>query len=327
MVMSSTPVQNSAFYADPASLGSLKQAARVENPQALREAARQFESLFTQMMLKSMREANFGDSLAGSEATDFYQDMHDSQLAVEMSKGRGLGLADMLVQQLTKAGARNDAVSVTASASVAIAGRQPIRGQSLELGPTLPTAAGPSVTSRVDPRGTAAWPPATREDFVRQLKPYAELAGRELGVDADTLLAHAALETGWGKSIPSGTDGACSFNLFGIKAGSRWPGATVGVSTIEFEAGTATRKVERFRSYESPADCFKDYSALLGNSIRYSDAKGAGSDAAAFGTALHKGGYATDPDYARKLTAVADSLKTLLKKAGRAPLTAVAGKE
>jgi peptidoglycan hydrolase FlgJ len=321
--MSSTPVQNSTFYADPASLGSLKQSAKAENPAALREAARQFESLFTQMMLKSMREANFGDSLAGSDATDFYQEMHDSQLAVEMSKGRGLGLADMLVQQLTKSGAR----SAVEPAPSATEPRQAIHDRSPDTRAIPLAGASAPGSSRPDSPAGTAWPPASREDFVRQLKPYAEAAGRDLGVDPDTLLAHAALETGWGKSIPNSPDGACSFNLFGIKAGSRWPGATVGVSTIEFEAGTAMRKVERFRSYDSPGDCFKDYAALLGNSDRYSSAKGAGSDSAAFGKALHKGGYATDPDYARKLTAVADSLKNLLKKVPSAPLTAVAGKE
>lgn len=321
--MSSTPVQSNTFYADPASLGSLKQSAKAENPAALREAARQFESLFTQMMLKSMREANFGDSLAGSEATDFYQEMHDSQLAVEMSKGRGLGLADMLVQQLTKAGARSDAQGVASPNQ----GVRVMRTAPVDAQVSAPVAAAGSPPLFSEPHTAATWPPASREDFVRQLKPYAEAAGRDLGVDPDTLLAHAALETGWGKSIPAGANGGCSFNLFGIKAGSRWPGATVGVSTIEFEAGMATRKVERFRSYESPADCFRDYAALLGNSDRYAAAKGAGSDASAFGKALHKGGYATDPDYARKLTAVADTLKNLLKKAAAAPLTAVAGKE
>jgi peptidoglycan hydrolase FlgJ len=321
--MSTNPVPSSTFYADPASLGSLKLSAKAENPAALREAARQFESLFTQMMLKSMREANFGDSLAGSDATDFYQEMHDSQLAVEISKGRGLGLADMLVQQLTKAGGKalgDPVVGVSAAG-------QGLRGRSLGVDPAAVAGVAAPGANRTASPAIDAWPPATREEFVRQLKPYAEMAGRDLGVDPDTLLAHAALETGWGKSIPNGADGACSFNLFGIKAGSRWPGATVGVSTIEFEAGMATRKVERFRSYDSPADCFKDYAALLGNSDRYSDAKGAGADAAAFGKALHRGGYATDPDYARKLTAVAESLKNLLKNAGEAPLTAVAGKE
>lgn len=319
--MSSTPVQNSAFYADPASLGSLKQAAKAENPQALREAARQFESLFTQMMLKSMREASFGDSLAGSEATDFYQEMHDSQLAVEMSKGRGLGLAEMLVQQLTKSGLVAGGRGLGPEGEPGAAAMRPASALLHSSGTSLkPPVSSPEAAA-------SSWPPASREEFVRQLKPYAEEAGRALGVDPDTLLAHAALETGWGKSIPSSADGACSFNLFGIKAGSRWPGATVGVSTIEFEAGMATRKVERFRAYESPSDCFKDYATLLGNSGRYSAAKGAGSDADAFGMALHKGGYATDPDYARKLTAVADSLKSLLKKAAAAPLTAVAGQE
>lgn len=321
--MSSTPVQNSTFYADPASLGSLKLSAKAENPNALREAARQFESLFTQMMLKSMREASFGDSLAGSDATDFYQEMHDSQLAIELSKGRGLGLADMLVQQLTKSGGRND-LQLAAAAG---ADRPILRTQPVESRATAVVNQSALGATRNDSGLHGSWPPASREEFVRVLKPFAVAAGRDLGVDPDTLLAHAALETGWGKSIPNGADGACSFNLFGIKAGSRWPGATVGVSTIEFEAGMATRKVERFRAYESPADCFKDYAALLGNSSRYAAAKGAGSDAAAFGHALHKGGYATDPDYARKLTAVADSLKGLLKKAGGAPLTAVAGKE
>jgi len=321
--MSSTPVQNDAFFADPASLGSLKRSARVENPQALREAARQFESLFTQMMLKSMREASYGDSLAGSDATDFYQDMHDSQLAVELSKGRGLGLADLLVQQLTKAAARSGG-QLGSAGSVQPVAASPVPAVSPS---TMTVSTAPTQTSPVRGHSMPAnWPPTSREEFVQQLKPYAEAAGRELGVDPETLLAHAALETGWGKSVPYGADGACSFNLFGIKAGSRWSGSTVGVSTIEFEQGMATRKVERFRSYGSPAECFRDYAALLGNSERYAAAKRTGGDAAAFGKALHKGGYATDPDYARKLTAVADSLKSLLKKAAEAPLTAMAGK-
>ncbi len=308
--MSANQVQNAAFYADPAGLGSLKQAAKSDGPEALREAARQFESLFTKMMLKSMREASFGDSLAGSEATDFYQDMHDSQLAMELSKGRGLGLADMLVQQLTKAGALEKG-----------------QGSAAPSLSTHPFTGSQAPTDAASTKTALSWPPATREDFIAQLKPYAERAGLELGVDPETLLAHAALETGWGRKVPSGADGACSFNLFGIKAGSQWPGASVGVSTLEFEGGIATRRVERFRAYASPADCFRDYAALLGNSDRYAAAKGAGNDAAAFGKALHQGGYATDPDYVRKLTAVTDSLRSLLKNAASVPLTSAAGED
>ena len=307
--MSANSLNGSTFYADPAALGSLKQASKAESPQALREAARQFESLFTQMMLKSMREASFGDSLAASDATDFYQEMHDSQLALELSKGRGLGLAQMLIEQLTRAGLVSGATDSRAEVGD--------RGQ------------GTVDSQRVDAshQPLASWPPASREDFVKQLRPHAEIAGRELGIDPETLLAHAALETGWGKKVPTAADGACSFNLFGIKAGSRWPGATVAVNTLEFEGGMATRRIERFRAYSSPADCFRDYAALLGNSDRYAQAKGSGTDAAAFGNALQRGGYATDPDYARKLAAVADSLKSLLKNAASAPLTALAGEE
>jgi peptidoglycan hydrolase FlgJ len=310
--MSTTQIQGTALYTDPAGLGSLKQAARAESPQALREAARQFESLFTQMMLRAMREASFGDSMAGSEATDFYQDMHDSQLALELSKGRGLGLAEMLVQQLTRAGSDSGTVD---------------RGQGTGAG--LQTTVADTLSRATDHKlqSTSSWPPASREDFIRQLQPHAERAGRALGVDPETLLAHAALETGWGRKVPTRADGACSFNLFGIKAGNRWPGATVGVNTLEFADGMATRRVERFRAYASPEDCFKDYATLIGNSDRYAAARGAGNDAAAFAKALHQGGYATDPDYARKLAAVADSLKSLLKNAARVPLTVAAGEE
>ena len=95
-------------------------------------------------------------------------------------------------------------------------------------------------------------------------------------------MAQAALETGWGRSVPNGADGDCSFNLFGIKAGTRWQGATVGVKTVEIEDGLATRRIDRFRAYASPADSFKDYASLLGNGDRYAGALGTGGDAAAF---------------------------------------------
>ena len=99
-------------------------------------------------------------------------------------------------------------------------------------------------------------PTHSKDDFLRTLRPHAERAARELGVDPNALLAQAALETGWGRSMPCNAQGECSFNLFGIKAGSQWSGATVNVPTLEFEEGVAVRKVERFRAYNSPADSF-----------------------------------------------------------------------
>lgn len=319
----SSPLPSTAFYADPAGLGSLKVAAKAESPEALREAARQFESLFTQMMLKSMREASFGDSMTSSETTDFYQEMHDTQLALELSKGKGLGLAEMLVQQLTRAGL----VSGTGDTG------QGIGDSGQRIADSVQTAGGGWRTSIAGASALSAdhqslsassWPPASREDFVRQLKPHAEAAGKALGVDPDTLIAHAALETGWGKNMPNGVAGP-SFNLFGIKATGQWRGPTVGVSTLEYDAGIAARRVERFRAYASPADCFNDYTSLLGGLDRYAAARGCGGDVQAFAQALQDGGYATDPAYATKLTAVAASLKALLKNDSGAPLTSAQG--
>ena len=270
---------NISFFADFQGLAALKNDAKAQAPSALKEAARQFESLFTQMLLKSMREANKsfgGDSLFGSDQADMYQDMFDDQIAMQMSKGKGLGLADMLVRQLQGG----------------VAGTE----QTAAPAPSSPSADHQPLTS-------------SKDDFLRTLRPHAEAAAREIGVDPDALLAQAALETGWGRFMPCNAQGECSFNLFGIKAGSQWSGATVNVPTLEFESGIPVRKVERFRAYDSPADSFRDYAALIRDSARYANARGAGDNVEAFASALQQGGYATDPHYAQKIAAVASEVR------------------
>jgi flagellar protein FlgJ len=285
---------NNTFFADPQGLTALRADAKAQDPAALKEAAKQFESLFTQMLLKSMREANksFGESMFESEQTEFYQDMFDDQMAVHMSQGKGLGLADMLIRQL-QGGAVNGGSRIAD------------REQSAEA-----KISNSSPSAIRDPQFTS------KSDFVSQMLPHAEAAARELGVDPHALLAQAALETGWGKSMPCNAAGECSFNLFGIKAGSQWSGASVNVPTLEFEEGIAVRKVERFRAYESPAESFRDYARLIGGNARYENAVGTGDNVAAFASALQQGGYATDPNYARKLVAVANELRGLTGKAG-----------
>lgn len=281
--MTAPPV---SFYADPQGLTSLKSEARAQDPRALKEVAKQFESLFTQMLMKSMRESNKalsnGDSLFGSDQADFYQDMFDQQMAVHLSQGQGLGLADMLVRQLS-GGTGLKAAGVSQNIS----------------------SAGSSLTSQASSPSVAS----SKEDFIRQMLPHAQKAARELGVDPQALVAQAALETGWGKSVPCNADGTCSYNLFGIKAGSSWNGATAKVPTLEFEDGVAVRKVDSFRAYASPADSFADYARMIRSNPRYQDALNAGSDVAGFAAALQDGGYATDPAYARKIVAVADELR------------------
>jgi flagellar protein FlgJ len=288
-----------SFFADFQGLAALKNEAKQQAPAALQEAARQFESLFTQMLLKSMREANksFGeDSLFGSDQADMYQDMFDDQIAMQLSKGKGLGLADMLVKQL----------------------QQGVSPGAESPHPTPPPAAGGGQG------GGANALTLSKDDFISRLRPHAEAAARELGVDPNALLAQAALETGWGRSVPCNANGECSFNLFGIKAGSQWSGATVNVPTLEFEEGVAVRKVERFRAYDSPADSFRDYAALIRDSSRYANARGAGDNVEAFAAALQQGGYATDPHYAQKIAAVASEVRArtdALKFAAGGPST------
>ena len=305
--MSTAPIDRT-FYADPSGINALRRDARAHDPAALKTAARQFESLFTSMMLKSMRDATPKDSLMGSDQQDFYQEMFDSQLATQLSKGKGLGLADVLVQQLMKGGVGEPAAA-TGSPDKALTA--PATASTVSTASTASTAAsGASAAS-------TAWPPASREEFVQALLPAATAAGQRLGVDPGTLIAHAALETGWGHSMPRNADGSCSFNLFGIKSGASWSGPVAVAATKEVLNGQPQVVQAGFRSYASPADCLNDYASLLTGRQRYTAALGTGSDVRAFAQGLQQGGYATDPDYVGKLTAVARELKSRVS----APIT------
>jgi flagellar protein FlgJ len=279
-----------SFYADPAGLTALKRGAAAQTPEAIRETARQFESLFTTMMLKSMRSATPGDSLLGSDQQDFYQDMFDQQLSVQLSRGKGLGLADVLVRQLMQGGIGMDGGAAEAA--------QAVQGAGASV-PAVPAA------------GTAStWPPRTQEEFVQAVLPAAKAAAEKLGVDPEVVVAHAALETGWGRSVPMGADGKPSFNLFGIKSGSHWTGNASLASTSEFTGGRMQTTLASFRAYDSPEQSIQDYAGFLQSSPRYAAALNTGSDVGAFARGLQQGGYATDPDYVSKLTAVAARLKS-----------------
>lgn len=281
---------NPGFYADLGSLERLRGAVRADDPAAVRAAARQFESLFTRMLLKTMREAALAEGLGESEQTRFYQDMYDQQLSVALAQGRGLGLAELLVEQLARAGLAQpaDAAGVGATAP---AGGTPTAGAS-----AVPAAAG----------ATAAQQAA----FVRTMMPYAEAAGQRLGVAPETVIAHAALESGWGRHVPSAGEHS-SFNFFGIKAQRGWSGAVVNAATTEYAAAGAQRVAAAFRGYGSAAAGVADYADLLAGNARYAGALNTGDDAGAFARALQRGGYATDPDYVRKLIATAATVREL----------------
>jgi flagellar protein FlgJ len=286
----SAPTVAPSFYADFQGLDRLRASAARQDPAALREAARQFEGLFTAMMLKSMREASLGSGMGDSEETKTYQDMYDQQLALQMAHGKGLGLADMLMQQLTRANAAHASAATPATpASAAVPAATPASG----------AAAADKISS------------AQQASFVRTLEPLAQSAGQSLGVAPDTLIAQAALETGWGRSMPTDSNGRSSSNLFGVKAGGSWSGAAVQASTTEYDQGTPGTTRAAFRSYGDAAQSVGDYVSLLQTTPRYAGALGTGSDVHAFANGLQRGGYATDPDYVNKLVATVATLRQL----------------
>lgn len=291
---------DSSLVADPTQLAALKRDARAQTPESLREAARQFEAVFTNMLLKSMRDATPKDSLFGSEQQDFYADLFDQQLAASLSQGKGLGLGDLLVRQLMQGGSVGATADDAPAASAAEASSSALEAQPLTLDRMrLPVA-------RAEARAAT---PADRQAFIDSIRPVAEQAARRLGVAPEALVAQAALETGWGRGVPARADGSCSNNLFGIKAGGRWKGPAAEVLTTEYDDKTPRRELASFRAYASPADSVRDYADLLAGSPRYAAALGTGRDIEAFGRALQAGGYATDPEYANKLVQVARDLK------------------
>jgi flagellar protein FlgJ len=320
-------------WTDLSGFNQLRAEAKQDGKAALPAVARQFEALFTQMMLKTMREAgdSLGEGLGDSDAGKAYRDLFDQQLAVSLSQaGHGIGIAQMLVRQL--GGKVDGATSPTAAGTIGAlaAGVGLPAGGGVSMGAAAPAAAaiegvdGPAALSasagtfgqnlselvqagRAVGRSAMRWLPQSAQDFVRELAPYAEAVGRKLGLSMRTVLAQAALETQWGKHMPRAADGSPSFNLFGIKAGSSWDGRKVSVPTLEFEGGVAVQRRAQFRAYDSPAQSFSDYASLIAGNPRYAGVRGHGDDVRGFANALVQGGYATDPGYAEKIAAVASS--------------------
>lgn len=304
------PVADASVYGDFAGLDALRRNARNHDPAAVRAVAKQFESLFARMLIKSMRDAVGRDPIFGSDQSEAYESMFDDQLSLELTKGHGLGLADMLVRQLQKSGVPGASASTSVTAS-------------------RPTAAQGTAAVRTTPARASAPTPASsaeRKRFIGEVWPQAQQAGAALGVDPAGLVAQAALESNWGRSVPQTMRGQSSHNLFGIKAGAGWSGQAVEAQTEEVEQGRPVSAAASFRSYGSPAESFADYVALLKTNPRYAPALNTGSNVRAFAAALQRGGYATDPDYARKVSAIAGQVTAAVSRpdAPAAPLLAAA---
>src|SRR6266853_5935841 len=284
----------SGLAADSRSLEELKRAARDDPRQAVKKVATQFEALFMQMVMKSMREATLRSGLLDSQEQDMYRGMLDQQVAQQIAAS-GTGLSDLIARQLAR-----QLPSAPPEATTPVTGVAPAVPP-VPAAPAAPTAAAPTAAAPSE-----SGPPSVeaQRDFMRQHWADAVRAQQLTGVPASFILGQAALESGWGSREIRGSDGRPSYNLFGIKAGAGWNGRTVQVMTTEYEAGVPQRGVQSFRAYDSYTSAFQDWALTIGRSHRYSAAVIPGAGASGFAFGMQQAGYSTDPTYGEKLARI-----------------------
>ena len=297
---------SSKFALDVQELGKLKQSAKAGSNDAMRGAATQFEALFINQMMKTMREATPQEGVMDNQQTKMFTSMLDQQLSQNLAK-RGMGLADVLVRQLS---AQSDAKALAIGSegmSSATIGRNgmaealdiPLKGK---VGPLKEGLDAGLQTQGINGAGRVQ--PAHVRAFQEKLGAHAAAAEEVTGVPAKFMLGQAALETGWGRRMIRNADGSNANNLFGIKAGPGWKGKVATAVTTEYINGKPHQKVEKFRAYDTPADSFKDYARMLANNPRYEKVLDSAGDASAFAHGLQRAGYATDPHYGTKLSKI-----------------------
>jgi flagellar protein FlgJ len=277
-------------YTDLNQLNNINRIADEDQHAALKKMAQQFEGLFIQLMLKTMREASAAFVDEQSSEMDFHQSMFDNQLALNLSSDRGIGLADSFYQQMLAQYSEEE-----------VANRVTQRLNS-DLSPAY--NARPS-SPTISPPGRLESIPSDPENFVKAIYPQAERVAARIGVDPSVLVAQSALETGWGKHVISDKYGRSSYNLFNIKADKRWSGDKVPVQTIEFKDGLAVKEDANFRRYRNISDSFTDYAQFILTEPRYNNARQA-QDGKDYLRALQSSGYATDPNYADKVIELLD---------------------
>jgi len=320
-------VSSASVYNDFDDLKRLRASAGRKDETAIGKTAKQFESLFINMMLKSMRDAVQDGGLFDAEKKDFYNDMYDQQLSLSLAD-RGVGLRDMLIRQL--GGQPEDAIKPTS----------PSKGFESLSKSTTPLLNSPVVKdvkskdeaaifplqdslgyiperSSMPPVNGPKYTGESPDNFAQALLPHALQAANRLGLDPAVLVAQAALETGWGKHLMPNAEGKPSFNFFGIKADPSWAGDQVSIKTLEFDQGVAKQTRANFRSYHSIGEAFDDYVNFLQQNPRYEDALRKAGNGDAYARALQEAGYATDPRYANKISDIyhGDTMQQALQMA------------
>ena len=303
--MKAEDINSNQFVLDTRAAADLRNKLKQDPQAGLKQAAQQFEGMLLQMMLKSMRDATPQDGLMDSDQSRFFTSILDQQLAQNLSGQGKLGFAKLIEQQLGRNLASGNTDATFSSLSLLQqslieqqAARSAIQapGAGAERIRSAPSSGSSSLTPAEGASGSAT-------DFVNRVWPHALEASATLGVPPQFLVAHAALETGWGKSEIRLPDGSTTYNLFGVKAGRSWQGASAEVQTTEYVNGVAQSSREKFRVYGSYAESFRDYASLLKNNARFSGVLGQ-QDGTQFARSLQQSGYATDPMYADKLSRI-----------------------
>ena len=267
---------SNALAADGRSLDALKLQAGKNSAGAIKEAAKQFESLFMRELIKSMREATMKSGLLDSPGGDLGADLLDQQLAVHMSGMPG-GLSEQIARQLSQ---RISGDTVTPTTSLPVT--------------TIPRPSAESLGS---------WRPSgSQSEFVQRHAAAAARVEQSSGIPSAFMLGQAGHETGWGRSEITMSDGSPSFNLFGIKATGGWSGKVAEITTTEYVNGAPQKQVAKFRAYDSYEDSLRDYARLITQSPRYAQVSQQTDSVQAYANGLQRAGYATDPDYASKLS-------------------------
>ncbi len=262
---------------DQRSIESLRAAAARDPKSSIRETAKQFESLFMQEVMKSMRAATMSSGMLDNSATQMGTEMLDTQFAGKMTGLPG-GLSSAIERHLQR--------------QMGLSGKDAEKASETSLQP-LPALAKKGIAPHV-------------QSFIQKHDGAAKAAEATTGIPASFMLAQAAHESGWGKREITGAGGQPSFNVFGIKATSSWTGKVAEVQTTEYIDGKAQKVTAKFRAYASYEEAFKDYAKLIGSNERYSKvvAQAQSGGAEGFARGLQKAGYATDPEYAAKLARV-----------------------
>lgn len=297
------------FALDMQGFNALRQTVKNSPQQGAWIAAKQFDAVFTQMMLKSMRDATPQDGIMDSNQTKTFTDMLDQQLSEQLSS-KGIGLADKMYAQLMRGQGNGGLSSAAEGEGSTVGSGDAVRAYANPAANgSLAGAKGFSGTDEDSPDQaqlvrSASNASANAAEFVNKLAASAQAASETTGIPARYILSQAALESGWGKREIKRADGSTTHNIFGIKAGKDWTGPSVLTRTTEYVNGVAHEVVQRFRAYASYEDAVKDYASMLTSNPRFQAVIQAARDPASFARGMQNAGYATDPHYAKKLMSI-----------------------